>query len=256
MNVVREFYRTREGLRRRVRELAADRDAHVLDVGCRSGDITHALAEVTSRVTALDRVRYPDWHERTTHVDVRFVQGDATCLPFRDATFDTIVSSECLQYVPDWRRALDEFHRVLRPEGRLVLTCPNGNVWTTWLDPYNVIHGLNRLLGRARRKGSFFTRHKPPAQILDHCREGWSCERFERRGTLVYIWASVWVENLQRLREALRRRGPLGRALGTGLVLPLVRIGLWIMQRDFALSLAGLSYNAVYAFRKCAPERT
>ncbi len=47
--------------------------------------------------------------------------GDAQQLDFPDASFDTVVFSLCLCTIPDERRALAEAHRVLRPQGRLLL---------------------------------------------------------------------------------------------------------------------------------------
>ena len=40
------------------------------------------------------------------------VVGDAHCLPFRNNAFDTIVTKNVLQHVPDWREALREILRV------------------------------------------------------------------------------------------------------------------------------------------------
>lgn len=49
---------------------------------------------------------------------------DVTALGFGDATLDAIASLDVLEHVPDYRRALGEFARVLRPGGRLVLCVP------------------------------------------------------------------------------------------------------------------------------------
>jgi ubiquinone/menaquinone biosynthesis C-methylase UbiE len=47
--------------------------------------------------------------------------GDAQALEFPDASFDTVVSTLTLCSIPDARRAVQEFDRVLRPGGRLVM---------------------------------------------------------------------------------------------------------------------------------------
>ena len=47
--------------------------------------------------------------------------GDATALPFADATFDTVTFCLVLCTIPDDRRALAEGVRVLRPGGRIVV---------------------------------------------------------------------------------------------------------------------------------------
>jgi SAM-dependent methyltransferase len=52
------------------------------------------------------------------------IQGDATRLPFADATFDKIIASEVLEHVPDDGAAFGELTRVLRPGGTLAVTVP------------------------------------------------------------------------------------------------------------------------------------
>lgn len=47
-------------------------------------------------------------------------QGDATKLPFADATYDVVMSQFALMWIPDHTAALKEMLRVLRPGGRLV----------------------------------------------------------------------------------------------------------------------------------------
>jgi SAM-dependent methyltransferase len=49
---------------------------------------------------------------------------DVTALGFADAGLDAVASLDVLEHVPDYRRALAEFARVLRPGGRLVLCVP------------------------------------------------------------------------------------------------------------------------------------
>src|SRR2546428_13014497 len=45
------------------------------------------------------------------------VFADGARLPFRDGTFDAVTTNHVLHLIPDWRRALSEAHRVLRPAG-------------------------------------------------------------------------------------------------------------------------------------------
>ncbi|UJW29952.1 methyltransferase domain-containing protein [Saccharothrix sp. AJ9571] len=52
-------------------------------------------------------------------IDLR--EGDAQALPFPDASFDTVVCTLGLCGFPDERAAIIEMHRVLRPNGTLLL---------------------------------------------------------------------------------------------------------------------------------------
>ena len=56
-----------------------------------------------------------------------FCKADATKLPFKDNSFDTIFNSEMIEhlYPQDSKKMLDEFFRVLKPGGKLIITTPN-----------------------------------------------------------------------------------------------------------------------------------
>ncbi len=60
------------------------------------------------------------------------LRGDATRLPFADATFDTVVTSEVLEHIQDDVTAIKELHRVLKPGGTLGVTVP-----TWWPEKIN-----------------------------------------------------------------------------------------------------------------------
>src|SRR3984957_13026123 len=51
---------------------------------------------------------------------VKTASADAGSLPFADASFDLVLGHAVLHHLPNLRRAFAEFHRVLRPGGRIV----------------------------------------------------------------------------------------------------------------------------------------
>ena len=97
-------------------------DARVLEIGCGPGYFSPTLAsaipegqavlaDLQFEMLQLARQRMP------TNDNVRFVQLDATRLPFGSATFDAVLIVLMLGEVPDRERCLSECRRVLRPEG-------------------------------------------------------------------------------------------------------------------------------------------
>jgi ubiquinone/menaquinone biosynthesis C-methylase UbiE len=57
---------------------------------------------------------------RRLGLEVRSARADAEALPFGEESFDLVIGHAVLHHLPDLERAFSEFHRVLRPGGRLV----------------------------------------------------------------------------------------------------------------------------------------
>lgn len=83
------------------RELLATNNHKVLDVGCSS----------KQRVT-LERVMLDIHLCELRKQQGKLVCADARALPFRDGSFDTILSTEVLEHIPQPEHALSEFRRV------------------------------------------------------------------------------------------------------------------------------------------------
>ena len=108
----------------------------VLDLGCGFGRHAFEALRRGARVVACD-MAIPELEsivamayamkesgEIAPGLSCTSVNGDGTCLPFADASFDRIIASEVMEHVPDDAAALAEFHRVLRPGGTIAITVP------------------------------------------------------------------------------------------------------------------------------------
>ncbi|HYE16171.1 MAG TPA: methyltransferase domain-containing protein [Pyrinomonadaceae bacterium] len=104
--------------------------ARVLDAGCGTGLLTLALLRVLRRpanVTAVDLSarslqtarRAVSKLARGSRHKVTFLQADALSLPFADESFDCVVTSGVLEYLP-LDKGLAELARVLAPGGQLL----------------------------------------------------------------------------------------------------------------------------------------
>lgn len=94
----------------------------VLDVACGTGYGT-AMLGATGVDLSLEALRYA---RRSTG---RLVAADALRLPFGRA-FDTVVSFETIEHVPDAARFVAECARVLRPGGTFIVSTPNRELWS------------------------------------------------------------------------------------------------------------------------------
>ncbi|PZS34806.1 MAG: hypothetical protein DLM61_02960, partial [Pseudonocardiales bacterium] len=115
-------YRWAEGL-------ARDRD--VLDVACGVGYGTSILADAGARqVLGVDSSPGAIDGARERPGDrAEFVVGDLHNLPCEDRSFDLVTCFEAIEHVADPNRALSELRRVLRPDGLLLLSSPNRDVY-------------------------------------------------------------------------------------------------------------------------------
>jgi ubiquinone/menaquinone biosynthesis C-methylase UbiE len=110
-----------------LRDLRRGGGRRILDVACGTGLLAARIRREISdaRVVGVDFSRgmlaQAAAHERI----VALAQGSALDLPFRDASFDAVVSTEAFHWFPDQSRALAEFLRVLTPRGRLLVSLVN-----------------------------------------------------------------------------------------------------------------------------------
>lgn len=95
----------------------------VLDVGCGSGVYMTALRERGLRVRGVDLSAAAVARARRAGHDVALASGDR--LPFADESFDAVLCHRTLYLVSDPQRVIGEFHRVLRPGGRVVFSGSN-----------------------------------------------------------------------------------------------------------------------------------
>jgi SAM-dependent methyltransferase len=96
----------------------------VLDAGCGSGGTTAYLGRY-GRVTGVDLAAEATALARRRGVG-RVMRGSVSELPFRSGSFDLATSFDVLYHlgVADDEAALSELHRVLRPDGVLLIRLP------------------------------------------------------------------------------------------------------------------------------------
>jgi SAM-dependent methyltransferase len=112
----------------RLRELSAFQGHRLLDVGCGDGSFTLELSAGFDEVHGID-VQEPGlrrFREKVRTNGKFYVHSmSAEAMNFPDHYFDTVVSIETLEHIPDLGAAVGEISRVLRPGGELSVTCPN-----------------------------------------------------------------------------------------------------------------------------------
>ncbi len=104
------------------------KDTQILDAGCGIGGSSRLLAKTFQcRVTGIDLAQtfietardLTRWCE-LDHC-IHFEQGSVLDMPFKPDTFDAILCQHILMNIQDKKTVLEEFYRVLKPGGSLIL---------------------------------------------------------------------------------------------------------------------------------------
>ncbi|MDZ4876142.1 MAG: 2-methoxy-6-polyprenyl-1,4-benzoquinol methylase, mitochondrial [Chroococcidiopsis cubana SAG 39.79] len=93
----------------------------VLDVGCGNGTYVLKLAD-RYNILGVDIQHFETWNAMP-HL---FSVSDASELKFKDSSFDTVLSFETLEHLPEPKEALREYYRICRKN--LILTVPNCDI--------------------------------------------------------------------------------------------------------------------------------
>jgi len=98
----------------------------VLEVGCGNGVLSSYLAEKYGwNVTGIDidpeqiKIAKMDYEEKD---NLKFIEADASKLPYGNNEFDLVLSFDVLHHIPNWVITIEEINRVLKPNGFYVLS--------------------------------------------------------------------------------------------------------------------------------------
>lgn len=123
--------RWRKTVARTLAEVLAKPDAMILDVACGTGDLSLALGQASARLTkdssAPARIIATDFCRpmlsiaQTKAAATAFIEGDALRLPFASNSFDAATIAFGLRNLSSVTEGLTELHRILKPNGVLVI---------------------------------------------------------------------------------------------------------------------------------------
>jgi len=102
----------------------------VLDIACGSGYGTNYLAESGAQEIIgadIDEESVKNNETKYKSSNLKFKVADALNLPFENNKFEVVVSLETIEHFPETKqvRLLEEFKRVLKEDGLLIISTPN-----------------------------------------------------------------------------------------------------------------------------------
>lgn len=98
-----------------------------LDAGCGSGYGTEIISWVADFVFGIDKdsvaIQYAKQHH--SRPNLQFAIGDICNLPFDTLeTFDVVIAADVIEHVLDCKPFLERVYKLLKPNGRAVITTP------------------------------------------------------------------------------------------------------------------------------------
>lgn len=107
--------------------LEKNEDAKVLDIGCGGGDFSKQVADKlqTDKVFGIDikKESVVKAHQKN---NINSVVADCEkSLPFRDRSFDIVISNQLIEHLGDTDNFIKEVYRILRRGGLCILSTPN-----------------------------------------------------------------------------------------------------------------------------------
>ena len=118
---LREFQRLAQELAKDLRA-----NARVLEIAPGPGYLSIALAKLGAyKITGLDIsesfVQMASEYAKREGVAARFIHGSVSDIPLEDGMFDLIVCRAAFKNFSEPLKALNEMHRVLKPEGKAII---------------------------------------------------------------------------------------------------------------------------------------
>lgn len=186
----------------------------VLDVGTGQGFLALILAEMGHTVTGVDlskgMIEKAKYNARRTNLNVLFIRADAERLPFKDKSFDLIVSRHLLWTLPNPRDAVNEWIRVTKPNGSILA------IDGFWFDPAlrkRLVRGVSKAMralagGKLPTFYSVFTECYNPIRghlpLYNDTNPRRICSLFEECGL-----SSITVNHLQNVKRFQSSRAPI-----------------------------------------------
>ncbi len=135
------------------------KNKNILDIGCSNGVLASLLInEKPRKYVGIDSNQEAINFAKKNVKKAEFFQGTADNIPLGNKTIDVTLMLDVIEHVPKNTelKVLKEVARVLRKDGKLILSTPNSNFWTNLLDPawylghrhYNP-EGLKKIIKKA-----------------------------------------------------------------------------------------------------------
>lgn len=113
----------------------------VLDIACGSGYgclllVSAGAKKIIGIDNAKDAIIYAK--KKYPHQKITYGVGDAGNIPLKNNSIDVVVSFETIEHVEDYKKFVQEIHRVLKKNGVVIMSTPNALLGTEEANPFHI----------------------------------------------------------------------------------------------------------------------
>lgn len=107
-----------------------------LEIGCNDGLLLNHLKRFSPNIVGVDINEQQVQKAQSKSIKLM----SATSLKFPDCSFDKVCAFEVIEHIPEIKRVFEEAYRVLKPEGKLVISFPHEFVrgQAVWYEAYKI----------------------------------------------------------------------------------------------------------------------
>src|SRR3989338_7444966 len=124
-NPLFDWFHQKWGVKSLLDWITVTKASKILEVGCGKGTTTFCIAQrfPDASIIGLDydshQIKLAQKENKIKNIT--FVVGDAERLTYSSGRFDVVVEVLSLHHMPNWKKAIAEIYRVLRPKGHFVM---------------------------------------------------------------------------------------------------------------------------------------
>lgn len=103
-------------------------DAKILDLGAGSGFVSNNLSASKNKVSIFESdLSFEMLKQKRASNDIFQIQSDFENLPFKNHSFDILISSFSLQWLNDFEKNFSQFSSLLKPQGFFIFCLPTAD---------------------------------------------------------------------------------------------------------------------------------
>ncbi len=105
--------------------LPGNKEIKILDAGCGEGQLLERISKMKYKNLYGVDVTKVALEDAKKRVKAKLFLQNLNKMSFPDKFFDAVICTEVIEHIPDYKKVLNEFKRILKKNGLLIISFPN-----------------------------------------------------------------------------------------------------------------------------------